>query len=782
VVVSSNNGAVENVTLEVPAAKAVDLESFPDACYLSDPATILTGTPCWGAIAARLGRRTYRQDFVDRFWWGRADQGKHGRTESSERRGLHQILQDLYPRSDTDRKEEVLPWSEAVKRFTTAVENAQRLARERQKIAEILKQAAEPDAALAALRNQACGHREYVALLQAHRDKLKRTADEARGACSRAETAVIDARNLLASAKETVDRADTHVKANSAALHSHAANKPGLLRRMRTRNALSTWQGESKPLAEALNNADRLLAEAEAHYMVRGAALSARHRDLNDTARAEQHCRAQLSRCEEDLEHAVNTAGSADQAVRRREEELRDQAGHLDQARSRWADTFPGTEWNADPDDRDAMEKRERSSPWMDEEFAAARSRVFLAALDLHRAVLTAEPKLMWANLRAAIDVVNGDAPPELPQGAAPAAWQTVFFVVPVISTTFASMSRMFAGLGREALGWLFIDEAGQAAPQEAVGALWRSQRAVVVGDPRQLEPVVTLPWSGQKRFCRQFGVDPEWAPQSASVQSVADRLNTFGTWLPEPGSQAYTWVGSPLRVHRRCDQLMFEVSNKIAYDNMMVYGVNPREPFELLTQSTWLDVAAYPTGSKWNPTEGQYVAATLRTVLDRINQTMDNELADAGTDLPEWAENDKDRETELTRRVTDAVFVVSPFRDIVDHLRKVADQLLPPAARNHVGTVHTTQGKEADIVILVLGTAADQAGSRKWASQTPNLLNVAVTRARRRLVVIGDYRNWSHRQNFRILAQHSADGLLAVVDASDKWPLANQEGGRQTI
>ena len=41
------------------------------------------------------------------------------------------------------------------------------------------------------------------------------------------------------------------------------------------------------------------------------------------------------------------------------------------------------------------MERRERSSPWMDEDFAAARSRAFLAALDLHRAVLAAEPGLM---------------------------------------------------------------------------------------------------------------------------------------------------------------------------------------------------------------------------------------------------------------------------------------------------------------------------------------------------------------------------------------------------
>jgi superfamily I DNA and/or RNA helicase len=75
---------------------------------------------------------------------------------------------------------------------------------------------------------------------------------------------------------------------------------------------------------------------------------------------------------------------------------------------------------------------------------------------------------------------------------------------------------------------------------------------------------------------------------------------------------------------------------------------------------------------------------------------------------------------------------------------------------------VHKTQGKEADVVILVLGTAAGQSGSRDWASKTPNLVNVAVTRARRRLIVIGDHSTWSKHRFFKELADHR---LLAVRD-----------------
>jgi len=62
-------------------------------------------------------------------------------------------------------------------------------------------------------------------------------------------------------------------------------------------------------------------------------------------------------------------------------------------------------------------------------------------------------------------------------------------------------------------------------------------------------------------------------------------------------------------------------------------------------------------------------------------------------------------------------------------------------------------QGKEADVVILVLGGDPDRPGARGFATREPNLLNVAVTRAKRRLYVIGNRDTWGNEPYFNVLA-----------------------------
>ena len=124
-----------------------------------------------------------------------------------------------------------------------------------------------------------------------------------------------------------------------------------------------------------------------------------------------------------------------------------------------------------------APERRETRAPWLDPELEEARSELFLAAMDLHHDFIANNTGIMLTALNAALEVVGGNAPKDLDPEAVRAAWQLFFLLVPLVSTTLASASRMLRGVGREGIGWLVVDEAGQAAPQCAVGAMWHARQ-----------------------------------------------------------------------------------------------------------------------------------------------------------------------------------------------------------------------------------------------------------------------------------------------------------------
>ena len=103
--------------------------------------------------------------------------------------------------------------------------------------------------------------------------------------------------------------------------------------------------------------------------------------------------------------------------------------------------------------------------------------------------------------------------------------------IFPVVSTTFASFKSMYQGVPKDFIDYLFIDEAGQAVPQAAVGALYRSRKVVAVGDPIQIEPVVTLESHLIDNIRKSYNIPERLLSKEASVQSVADNANKYGFW-----------------------------------------------------------------------------------------------------------------------------------------------------------------------------------------------------------------------------------------------------------
>ena len=760
VVASSNNGAVNNITLEIPALSAVEGWE-QEASYLRAPASNLSKEPVWGAVAARLGRLKYRRDFVQNFFWASDDKKKS--------LGLHYLLKQQADQKPASGKDQPAPlgtetWGQAKKRFQDARRRVEDLVAERQQVADLIAGLSEPDATLARLITETGDARRLLATHQASLATQTTALETMRDDRRAAEARLAGARLLVQAAESAAASAQYAVEAVEAK-SADLGRKPGRVRNALSRNDLrGEWTQKKSDLAAEMAAADAVLQTRLHDLTMCHRAVQRASKEVTDAEAAVRSTDRRLADTRCLVERLAAEARAADSQRKQRIAELRAKEQQVADARARWRESVPGEEWAARSDGMDteaAMERRELSAPWMDAELAEARTRLFLAALALHRALFANAAGTVRTNLIAAMDVVQGAAPADLPAATVLAGWQLLFLVVPVVSSTFASIGRMLSRLGPESLGWLFVDEAGQAAPQQAVGALWRFQRAVIVGDPLQLEPVVTLPWTAQVRLARRFGVGDEWAPSRASVQTLADRLAECGTWLNGADGEK-TWVASPLRVHRRCDWLMFDVSNKIAYDGMMVDGVGGvggRKEYPFLGRSGWSHIAARSSGDKWNPAEGKRVVGILGLLAEQI-------AADLGSRTPKAWRDDEPLRLKVRQRMAQSVFVVSPFADVARGLERLLGDWLPTQGDDsRVGTVHVTQGKEADVVVLVLGTGAGQDGSRRWAAQRPNLLNVAVTRAKRRLIVVGDHTLWSQLPYFSVLGSHEALGEVVGLD-----------------
>ena len=225
----------------------------------------------------------------------------------------------------------------------------------------------------------------------------------------------------------------------------------------------------------------------------------------------------------------------------------------------------------------------------------------------------------MRQNLGAFFACLGGKALPSDKQALLPHLWASAFLLTPVISTAFASVGRMLKTMPKESIGWLLIDEAGQATPQAAIGAIYRAKRVMSVGDPLQIEPVVTLSPPLVEGISKHVGVEPyQWMAPDASVQTLSDKANSYGTVIPRDLSEIR--IGTPLLVHRRCEDPMFSISNKLAYNGLMVQATasTASEITALFgVQSAWFDIRG-SAQEKWSPEEGEHVCDMLMRSEER--------------------------------------------------------------------------------------------------------------------------------------------------------------------
>lgn len=700
VVASSNNKAVENVSKELPAGKSIE----PGSKYFSSIAKVVCGEESnppadpadepWGLVTAVLGNGANKAAFQQRFWW-HVDYGFPIYLKAA--RGMDVSREEFAGEGKPPKK--VLPPIVAAERPLNGDAALLQWRKARKSFAE-LKSGIETK--LTKLE-EARALPPKVANAQAEVTRLR---DERRAAAQVLET--VDAAYALA--VETAERTKAvDVAAEREFVAMHAA-RPGFFARLFRTEAFRLWRYE----------------------------ISLRNSARQEAFRTYQDSQAQLAtatqlqkRCTDALATTTAQLGKAERVFDTLSTLLRD-------AQAKIGDRFV---------DRQFFERGHDAwnlaAPWLDEHIHKEREKLFTVALDVHKAFVTVAAQKVQHNLGVLMTAMQpGVFQDQAKRQLLADLWSTLFLVIPVVSTTFASVDRMLGDLSTGAIGWLLVDEAGQATPQAAVGALMRARRAVVVGDPLQIPPVVTIPEKLISQIAQHYGVSRDrWCAPDASVQTVADSATHIKAhFSTATGTRE---VGLPLLVHRRCQDPMFSISNAIAYDGQMVHAAGPDKAGQVATilgASAWFDVNSNAT-SKWSPEEGRVVMRLLR------------QLARTGIQNPD-------------------VYVISPFRVVAHEMRQLL-RTEPELFRaygvderkwldEHVGTIHTFQGKEAEAVIAVLGAPMNtQIGARRWASSTPNILNVMVSRAKSRLYVVGSHTTWSSVGHFAELARRVHMGKL---------------------
>lgn len=398
------------------------------------------------------------------------------------------------------------------------------------------------------------------------------------------------------------------------------------------------------------------------------------------------------------------------------------------------------------------LEEQERAlhlkSPFASQKLNDHRSRVFLAALAFNEALIEAyagEFKEFWDDLGNIIDG-NLTSNEEVPYHSQ--LWSLIFLIFPVVSTSLSSIENQFKQMQKkQGFGIAMIDEAGQAVNYHVVGLLQRCRQAIFVGDPIQLEPVVTLPseidfniakdhLSLSKEYNKKEWGD-SYIVSTSSAQSIADLAGKYYAMLGERR------VGIPLLVHRRCLDPMFSIANKIAYKDKMVSATYTGAiEGKQIIPSGWINVEE----SSVDGLAGYSNESEAEVAVDLIKYLVSShqDMIETGVFIitpfskmratlrDEWMKRARDSDNAGWMKL--ALGRAKDGRTIVDF------------ANENIGTVHTFQGKEASVVILCLAASEvrKKSGGIKWVNNKPNLLNVAVTRAKNHLFVIGNINDWS--------------------------------------
>lgn len=248
----------------------------------------------------------------------------------------------------------------------------------------------------------------------------------------------------------------------------------------------------------------------------------------------------------------------------------------------------------------------------------------------------------------------------------------------------------------------VIIDEASQNDIASVLPILFRGKSAVLVGDPNQLTHITGLSRAEANELAKKYNIEDE-----TEVGYDYKEVSAFERALAVSKSPVL------LSEHYRSHPAIAEFANKYVYAGRLDICTDPRK-------------YSKGDGLFWHDTNGVSKKRNGRSLFNH-----EEALAVVGKVIDI-----------ISTDPTASIGVVTPFsgqslyiEDLL--LKKVGTEKLQ-AVNIRVATAHKFQGDERDYIILsaVISMTSDEFSTN--FANTPNLVNVAVTRAKRQLHVFG--------------------------------------------